>query len=260
MTLTELQGEIARLLVAYPEAATKDLVVEDEPGDLVELRYDPEAEIVLVLLVKRRTTMSKKPKIEMPVVRTPTVEVLFDHEPTPVERSMVDQQLAELGYAPAEEIVDGEHGYRKTGFGRWKQMWVKREMPAEPPHIIGATINSWTREAFVSYLLRSLIPDLNELGREYTAQDFETAVAFMQDKDRPAPPSRHILSRPESSEERVLSKEQRKRLDGFLEEAIDDYGGQLVLMALGQMLQNIESAGNAFGVGKAIEALAEVEW
>lgn len=34
---------------------------------------------------------------------------------------------------------------------------------------------------FVEYLEKTLIPDLKESGREYTAQDFETAVKHIRD-------------------------------------------------------------------------------
>jgi len=38
-----------------------------------------------------------------------------------------------------------------------------------------------TREEFVDYLEGSLIPDLRESGRNATADDFEVAVAFIED-------------------------------------------------------------------------------
>lgn len=37
-----------------------------------------------------------------------------------------------------------------------------------------------SKEEFCRYLRVSLIPDLKESGREYTADDFETAVKFME--------------------------------------------------------------------------------
>lgn len=69
-----------------------------------------------------------------------------------------------------------------------------------------------------------------------------------------------IATRPESSEEGLLSDEEARRLRSHLEQLLVDYGGQHVLGELGDVLQHIESAGNAVYVGKAIEALAEVEW
>jgi hypothetical protein len=38
-----------------------------------------------------------------------------------------------------------------------------------------------TRESFIRYLRNTLIPDLRESGREFTAEDFETAIAFMEE-------------------------------------------------------------------------------
>lgn len=44
------------------------------------------------------------------------------------------------------------------------------------------TFNGWTKDEFIEYLLNTLIPDLKESGREATAEDFETTVAFLQPK------------------------------------------------------------------------------
>ena len=41
-------------------------------------------------------------------------------------------------------------------------------------------INGYTRAEFIHYLKDTLIPDLKEAGSVCTAQDFETAVEFMQ--------------------------------------------------------------------------------
>ncbi len=41
-------------------------------------------------------------------------------------------------------------------------------------------IHSWTREEFIEYLTETLVPDLKESGRTCTAQDFETAIKFME--------------------------------------------------------------------------------
>ena len=40
-------------------------------------------------------------------------------------------------------------------------------------------IYTWTREEFIRFLENTLIPDLKESGRHSTAEDFETAVFFM---------------------------------------------------------------------------------
>jgi hypothetical protein len=42
--------------------------------------------------------------------------------------------------------------------------------------------NGFTRERFIEYLNGTLIPDLKESGRDMTAEDFETAVHFMQEQ------------------------------------------------------------------------------
>lgn len=39
----------------------------------------------------------------------------------------------------------------------------------------------WTKESFITYLRNTLIPDLKESGRDFTAEDFETAIHFMED-------------------------------------------------------------------------------
>jgi len=36
------------------------------------------------------------------------------------------------------------------------------------------------RDRFIQYLREQLIPDLRESGREFTANDFETACRFME--------------------------------------------------------------------------------
>lgn len=41
-----------------------------------------------------------------------------------------------------------------------------------------------SKEEFCRYLRETLIPDLKESGREYTAEDFETALNFMEGADR----------------------------------------------------------------------------
>ena len=40
-----------------------------------------------------------------------------------------------------------------------------------------------SKEEFCRYLRDILIPDLKESGREYTAEDFETAIKFMEGAD-----------------------------------------------------------------------------
>lgn len=51
-----------------------------------------------------------------------------------------------------------------------------------------------------------------------------------------------------------------KDLEDGLGELLQVHGGQLVLIALGGMFQQMESGGNGYYVGKALEALAGVEW
>jgi hypothetical protein len=41
----------------------------------------------------------------------------------------------------------------------------------------------WRREEFVNYLETTLIPDLKESGHVNTAEDFETAVEFINNPD-----------------------------------------------------------------------------
>lgn len=41
-------------------------------------------------------------------------------------------------------------------------------------------INGFTKDSFISYLTKTLIPDLKDSGRDATAEDFETAIAFME--------------------------------------------------------------------------------
>lgn len=40
----------------------------------------------------------------------------------------------------------------------------------------------WTREEFIAYLRETLIPDLRESGRDATADDFQTAIEFMEER------------------------------------------------------------------------------
>jgi hypothetical protein len=37
-----------------------------------------------------------------------------------------------------------------------------------------------TKQEFITYLTKTLIPDLKRSGSKYTAEDFETAVYFMK--------------------------------------------------------------------------------
>jgi hypothetical protein len=36
------------------------------------------------------------------------------------------------------------------------------------------------KESFIQYLKETLIPDLRDMGMEYTADDFETAIDYME--------------------------------------------------------------------------------
>ena len=42
------------------------------------------------------------------------------------------------------------------------------------------TIDGFTKRDFIDYLRNTLIPDLRESGRDATADDFETAIKFME--------------------------------------------------------------------------------
>ncbi len=44
-------------------------------------------------------------------------------------------------------------------------------------------IDGYTREGFIEYLRKTLIPDLKDMGMVETAKDFETAIEFMEDED-----------------------------------------------------------------------------
>ena len=49
----------------------------------------------------------------------------------------------------------------------------------------------WKRLDFIEYLKKTLIPDLIDSGRSATAEDFETAVFFMETIPHPQNPKPH---------------------------------------------------------------------
>lgn len=56
----------------------------------------------------------------------------------------------------------------------------RKAKPAEKRVRVGR--HEWTREEFIDYLRETLIPDLRESGRDCTADDFETAIEFMEER------------------------------------------------------------------------------
>jgi hypothetical protein len=49
-----------------------------------------------------------------------------------------------------------------------------------PPPASAPEVNGWTKERFTEYLRETLIPDLEESGSEATAEDFRTALGFLE--------------------------------------------------------------------------------
>jgi hypothetical protein len=67
-----------------------------------------------------------------------------------------------------EEIIK-EHGMRTNALAHLNERVPKTRK-----------VNGWDKADFIYYLENRLIPDLKESGRDATAEDFETAVAFMR--------------------------------------------------------------------------------
>lgn len=50
------------------------------------------------------------------------------------------------------------------------------------------------------------------------------------------------------------------QLDSKLKDLLVEYGGKVVLFRLGEVLMDLEGAGNAYPVGRALQVLGDVEW
>ena len=83
------------------------------------------------------------------------------------------------------EAFSGPSPYDEFDASLWKSPVTEagpsdcQAMQARHAAKAGETVNGWTRESFRRFLTETLIPDLLESGSEATAQDFETALAFM---------------------------------------------------------------------------------
>lgn len=73
--------------------------------------------------------------------------------------------------------TDSGHGFVT---GPQARQWGAFDPAQFLPVVDPQEIDGWTRERFLSYLTGQLIPDLEAAGMEATAEDFSTAVKFLQ--------------------------------------------------------------------------------
>lgn len=157
-----------------------------------------------------------------------------DAKPTPFFESLAEAIADPLPVGHAKVFQGGKKIYEDP-----QSQWDSRTMP-EPP---------WQdKQAFIEFLESTLIPDLRRSGSDATADDFVTCIKFMKPR---------IKELTQSDGEAMAAAEQCYE---EVESLLEDWGGQLMLQCMGSILQKLEGAGNAAYVGKAIEALAEVDW